>query len=80
MARFRCLDLVTHPDERMSRSKSFPLLVIRIKDLGVGKFGRLESLRRILLAVRARNKNYDKSLTFSITVDVPKRNFADSLP
>ena len=32
--------------------------------------------RRILIVVRERNKKYDKSLTFSITVDVPERNFA----
>ena len=31
------------------------------------------------MVVRARNQKYDKSPTFSIAADVPKRNFADNL-
>ena len=37
-------------------------------------------LRQILVVVWARNQKYDKSPTFSITVDMPKWNFADNLP
>ena len=35
-------------------------------------------LRRIAIVVRAKNKKYDESSTFSITVEIPKRNFADN--
>ena len=36
--------------------------------------------QRTSTIVRARNQQYDKSQIFSITDDVPKRNFADNLP
>ena len=37
------------------------------------------TIRQILIDVRARNKRYNKSPTFSMTVNVPERNFADNL-
>ena len=37
-----------------------------------------EKLGRIVIVVQARKKKYDESPTLSITVDVPKRNFADN--
>ena len=40
---------------------------------------KMNHLRRILTVVRAKNKKCNKSLTFSITVDVPNRSFADHL-
>ena len=40
----------------------------------------VQTLRQILTIVKARNKKYDISANFSITVDVPTRNFADNLP
>ena len=39
-----------------------------------------QSLRRILIVVRARNQKYDRSPTFSTAVHVPKRNLADNIP
>ena len=46
-------------------------LMVRAKVIG---------LKRILIAVRARNQKYEKSYTFSITADVPKKNSVDDLP
>ena len=71
----------------LNHFKRFPkyhLIFYKLKILSntilVNKHTFVKTLRGILIAVRARNQKYDKSPTFSITVDVPRKHFAYNLP
>ena len=71
-----CLQATCCAVVRRKFSKDKPRATHEVKRILALAFG----LRQILIVVRARNQNYDKSPTFSMTVDVPKGNFADSFP